>query len=217
MPSAVVPAPKPTDAEDSLLKYAKDMSAALMAHLKAKYPDSIYTQKLVVNLEDIRLMPEFARKSALGLSSSRTGIIELNVQNQNSTLRPRDAMLDTLLHEMGHIATSFGSDPGGPHGPNFTKGYMWLANVATKDLKWKVTTRCSVCDMYNICDKGVCPACQWDCPGPLKHTRPQKPPTPHVFDFNTWGVPAYQRLCVKKTPTYAWHKSLCASRTANKT
>jgi hypothetical protein len=196
------------------LTWAKAKAAELLKHLQKQYPDSVYAQKLLVNLVDIVAKPPAA--AGLGVANQVDGVISLEVRDPADGVRPPARLLRTLVHEMAHIVTTFESEPRGPHGPAWAGAFKWLLNVAVNDLRWKVELACYECDTSShICDKSVCPGCTWDCPGPFPLTPGVRHPKPYVFDIDNWPVAAYRRLCVFKPVEYQWHKDVCASRTRN--
>jgi hypothetical protein len=59
-----------------------------------------------------------------------------------------------LLHELAHTTHTV-------HGSEFRSAWMFLCRIATEQLGISVRLTCGECNMYGVCDKAMCPKCNW--------------------------------------------------------
>lgn len=186
----------------------------LMAHVLARYPTSRRTQMMQVALTTIRQLPEYVSRSGGGGGGSfisgtfmpSTGVLELAPRDPSGRLRPLQELMESYLHEMGHAIDSFVrlTDD---HGITWRKHTLWLADIATRELKWPFRVDCWDCDNYRLCQKELCPRCVQAC---------NRPPGRRIIkgypsgSFATYPRSTYTRVCTPKNRTaWPWLDKLC--------
>ncbi len=146
----------------------------LVNHLRANHANERRVQAMFVAVSDVRLMPEYVNNSGgsgylYGLTNTQSGLIELAAREKDGTLRTESGILNTLVHELAHATLIF-DELFNDHGPRWKEAYLWLANVATKELGWQLEVQCRYCKQYSICYQAACPQCSWLCPSPAPDT-----------------------------------------------
>lgn len=150
-------APDPAT-EEGLFRATQQNSERLMAHLKAKHGADARTRRLVSRFRSLRMLP----KSAVDLYGRFGGsTIEVSMWETRSTLRTMASINNTLVHEMGHAIEA---DEAAGHGPRWRAAYMWVADIASRELGWPIRISCSDCARYDTCSPSLCPQCQRECP-----------------------------------------------------
>jgi hypothetical protein len=143
--------------EDQLFAQIKANFEQLKAHLQKNYGSHPKTKWLLQNFGTLKKMPSVGiRKQWWGVTTG--GTVEVKVDEGQWKRLPE--VNNVLVHELGHVITHSQREPQ-VHGPNFAANYMWLANIASRDLGWQIAPPCSVCQEYRICDRSVCPKCRW--------------------------------------------------------
>lgn len=196
-----------------LIQAVVDRHKQLMAHLLAKYPNSRRTQMLQVALTTIRQLPEYVSRSGgrgggsfiSGTFMPPTGVLELAPRDPSGRLRPLQDLIQSYLHEAGHAIDSF-VRLNDDHGPSWRKHTLWLSDIATRELNWKVVIDCWDCDNYVLCQKELCPRCVQACSrGPGRRTIPGNP----ASGFATYPRSTYTRVCTQKNRQWPWLNTLC--------
>lgn len=196
-----------------LIQAVVDMHKQLMAHLLEKYPNSRRTQMLQVALTSIRQLPEYASRSGGGGGSSfvsgsfmpTTGAMELAPRDPSGRLRPMSDLVQTYLHEAGHAIDSF-LPLSDDHGPSWRKHTLWLSDIATRELNWRVVIDCWDCDNYVLCQKELCSKCVQACRRPPGRRTIRVRP---ASGFPTYPRSTYTRVCTQKNRQWPWLNQLC--------
>lgn len=126
----------------------------LQAHLRKKHANHPNTKSLERNFRSLAPMPQTADRGRFwGLTIGTR--VEIRVHDRWHDLKGTN---NTLLHELGHTLSL---DETADHGPKFREKYMWLADIASRELGWRVEPGCGICRQYKICDQTACPRCLW--------------------------------------------------------
>jgi hypothetical protein len=59
-----------------------------------------------------------------------------------------------ICHELAHL-TGFG------HDRKWRDTWKYLLNITSRDLGWKNSLDCGSCIKYKMCNKNICPRCDW--------------------------------------------------------
>lgn len=210
-PSAFAPL-TPTSAElaraESTIDYVKRKYNEMVAYLECRYPNDWRTHMLRLNLTSINIQ----RGGGGGGDASfepYSGRIELSTQGKSKA----DALF-VFTHEVGHALHSF-ARTNNIHGADWLALHVWLANLVTKELGWRIEVPCSDCDFYLLCQKSQCPLCTWECPNRSPRgqqlgrvDRSQVSPDP---GFVRYPRSTYNRVCVQKDLPFGWWKNLCTT------
>lgn len=135
---------------DDLWKQVVANVNELMLHLKKKYPTHPNTVRLFRNFKYLG-KDTTGRVDWAGVTMGSR--IEINISG-NYYKRLSD-INNTITHEMGH---TIGRDG---HGSAWRAAFLWLANIAAKELGWQILMAGLECGTYNICNKTQCPSCLW--------------------------------------------------------
>lgn len=211
----LIPSGKDGSEDQATLKYLQTKTTELVEHLECKYPGDRRTQVLKVNLTEIKPLPEYASRTVtggnfrVGTFYSYTGVIEISLRDKKGKAWPREVLLIFFLHEVGHALDSFVklSDD---HGESWRSHTLWLLNIATRELGWKVRMPCSYCTNYLMCNKELCPKCTWECTGkkaPSKRGVEKRP----AEGFVSYPRPSYTRVCTQRDLPFAWWKNMCGA------
>lgn len=122
----------------------------LVQHLKARYTTHPITRDLIARWNG-RILPsrEFANPNVKASFNKSTGCLYMRLDETRTT----EQWLGILLHELAHAS-------GNSHDEAFRKAWMFLLNVATRDLGWGVALHCqNACSSYLLCAPQDCELC----------------------------------------------------------
>ena len=137
--------------QDELDQLAKQFYDYVTASAELKDDQRIRYLKLRWN--KLLLLSDFPGDEAntLGSFNKMSGCLLFRYMPQKS----KPEQLGIMLHELAHSS-------GANHDGTWRDAFLFFANVATKKLGWVVSLKCpTVCKSYNICDRGLCPLCDW--------------------------------------------------------
>lgn len=152
--------------DDDILVWVQDRVSEFVAHLQARYATDTRTLALLSKLKDVRLL-EPEEYALSGGGSWRNGKFKHSVgtlffapRDPSGAARTQSSLLKTVVHELAH-ATRF-KEPGEvSHSPQWKTTWLWFLGIATKELGWTVDIKCAECTYYGLCERTMCPKCNW--------------------------------------------------------
>ena len=161
------PATPCTDGE--VLDWMRTQVEQVMTHLQTRYPNDERTKALVANVLAVHLTPYGETvPNAKGISLNgkfryASGELYVSSRDSKGKLRTKPAMNQTILHELAHATrkSAFLGKNENSHSPMWKQAWLWLLEVATKELGWQVEITCNQCTSYGLCSQTECPKCIW--------------------------------------------------------
>ena len=151
------------DAE--VLDWVRGRVDEFMDHLTTKYPDDPRTQAVQAKLRGVRLLPEWESQREGGSWKNgkfkhSTGELFFAARDTTGRRRTPSSLHKTIVHELAH-ATRFKEPGETSHSQKWKQTWLWFLQIATQDLDWDVDIKCAECTFYGLCDRSVCPKCNW--------------------------------------------------------
>ena len=154
-----------TDGE--VLDWMRTQVEQVITHLQTRHPNDARTKALVANVKAVHLLPlgeTVPNANGVSLNGKyRYSSGELYVASRDSKgkLRTKSSMNQTILHELGHATKNKLLPNEDHHSPSWKQAWLWLLEVATKELGWQVDVVCAQCTNYGMCSQTQCPKCIW--------------------------------------------------------
>lgn len=154
------------DGEDArVLAWTRAKVGQLVAHAREHHADNARTVALLQKLKDVRLMSRQEAGAVPGSWRSgkfkhSTGVLYVTPVEQDGSARTEQSLLKTIIHELAH-ATRFKTAGEDSHSQEWKQTWLWLLQLATQDLGWRVEVKCAQCTYYGLCDEAQCPKCVW--------------------------------------------------------
>lgn len=151
--------------DDDVLQWCALRAGELMSHLVAAHPQDRRTQDLRSKLRAVVLLP--AEESVPvngtwknGKFKHSTGQLFVAPRDTNGAIRSESSLTKTLVHELAHATRT--KEPGeAAHSQQWKANWLWLLEVATKELGWTADIKCAECTFYGLCEQSQCPKCNW--------------------------------------------------------
>lgn len=151
--------------DEAVLEWVRARVNEFVVHLQRRYPDDPRAQALFDKLQDVQLLPD--DESAPRRGSWRNGKFKHSVgtlffapRMPDGELRSQSSLLKTVVHELAH-ATRYKEPGEEAHSQQWKQTWLWFLSVATQDLGWSIDIKCAECTYYGLCERDVCPKCNW--------------------------------------------------------
>lgn len=139
---------------------------AIKAHLRARHGDDPRAANITAKLRDVQLLPprpgSTPRSYVSGLFVHTTGVLMVAPRDGAGRVRTPASLNKTIVHELAH-ATRFKHFGESSHSKEWKAAFVWLLDVATRELGMDVEVGCSVVKYYGL-TREMCPWCIWDTP-----------------------------------------------------
>lgn len=148
-----------------VLAWVRSRVQQLVSHVRDHHGADARTSALVRKLKDVRLMSRAEAGAVSGAWRSgkfthSTGVLYVTPVEQDGSPRTEQSLLKTIIHELAH-ATRFKTSGEDSHSQEWKQTWLWLLQVATQDLGWRVEVKCAQCTYYGLCHEEQCPKCVW--------------------------------------------------------
>lgn len=148
------------------LEWLRTRVDTFVRHLATNYPDDPRTLAVQEKLNDVRLLSqsEAEREESgtwkNGKFKHSTGVLYCAPRDTEGRTRTESSLHKTIVHELAH-ATRFKYPGETSHSQQWKQTWLWFLQIATQELGWKVDIKCAECTFYGLCDRSVCPKCNW--------------------------------------------------------
>lgn len=152
--------------DDEVLAWVQDRVTEFVAHLQSVHGDDPRTKAMLAKLRDVQLL-EASEYSAKGTGSWRNGKFKHSLgtlyvapRDPSGDVRTQSSLLKTVVHELAH-ATRFKEPGEDSHSQQWKTTWLWFLSIATQHLGWTVDIKCAECTFYGLCERSLCPKCNW--------------------------------------------------------
>lgn len=153
--------------DDEVLEWVQDRATEFVTHVAAAHGDDPRAKAMLAKLQDVQLLQadEYAAQRGTGSWPNgkfkhSLGTLYVAPREPNGRVRTKSSLLKTVVHELAHATRN--KEPGEEsHSQQWKTTWLWFLSIATKELGWVVDIKCAECTYYGLCDRSLCPKCNW--------------------------------------------------------